>query len=370
MLSVTPEFLSRLRYSNMRKTVADVYYGGAVLFPDVPIKSGNLTIDRNADIRRSGSITIASNDINLGLFEPNGLEVNIKSGLVYHNGNEELVSLGWFRTETFSRQEGVTKEITVDLFDRGKVHQDIQTFWDLDRSGVTVAAAKDMYTNYSFAGLGYTPTTIWDASFDQNRKLPGGSIAGGTHMDAMKMIALTLSGEFYFDPDGRQIFGVIPKVSAVDGANVSVWDIDVGETGVLISANRTNTRANTYNGVSVLGATSESGTRVYSYALDTNAGSPTWFNGTFGRKTLRIEADTLTTKLACYQAATAQLQNLTGLSKNVSFTSLWNPALQEGDICLFTFTDGSQEYHLIDSLSFDFASGEMSGETRTAQYVA
>jgi hypothetical protein len=185
----------------------------------------------------------------------------------------------------------------------------------------------------------------------------------------MNMIALTLGGEFYFNPDGAQVFGVIPKISPIFAENVSVWDVDVGATGVLVAASRRNTRANTYNGVSVLGATSEGGTRVYSYALDTNAASPTWFDGTFGRKTLRIEADTLTTKAACYAAATVQLQNLTGLSKNVSFTSLWNPALQEGDVCLFKFADGSQEYHLIDSLSFDFASGEMSGETRTAQYV-
>lgn len=369
MLSVSSTFLNRIRYSNMRKTVADIYWNGAAIFVGVPIKSGNISIDRNSDIRRSGSITFASDSINLAAFEPTGLEVNIRSGVVYNNGDSELVSLGWFRTETYSRQDGVSKELTMDLFDRAKVHQDVQTFWDVDRSGITVEAAKEIYTNYSFGPLGYLPSTTWDASFNLTTKLPGGSVASGTHLDAMNMIALTLAGEFYFDPDGNQVFGVIPKVSPVFEDNVSVWDIDVGETGVLVSANLTSTRANTYNGVSVLGATAESGTRVYAYATDSNAASPTFFNGPFGRKTMRIESDTLTTKIACYAAATSQLQNLTGLSKKVSFTSLWNPALQEGDTCLFTFTDGTQEYHLIDSLSFDFGSGEMTGETRTAQYV-
>jgi hypothetical protein len=367
VLTVTDLFLNRIRYSNTRVTVADIYFDGGLLFGDIPIKSGSLTIDRNADIRRSGSISLASNDVDLSNFEPNGLEVNIRSGVIYNNGNRELVSLGWFRTETFSRQEGVSKEITVDLFDRGKVHQDIQTFIDVDRGGLSVAQAVQVYTSYSFAGLGYTPLTLWDPSFNQNKKLPGGSVASGTHLDAMKMIALTIAGEFYFDTDGNQVFGVIPKVSPT--GNVSVWDIDVGATGVLVAANRTNTRANTYNGVSVLGASAEGGTRAYAIVTDSNPTSPTYWTGPFGRKTQRIETDTLTTKAQCYASAVSQLQNLTGLSKKVSFTSLWNPALEEGDICLFTFLDGTQEYHLIDSLSFNFESGEMTGETRTAQYV-
>lgn len=369
MLSVSSTFLSRIRYSNMRITLADIYWNGAAIYVSVPIKSGNLTIDRNADIRRSGSITFASDAINLAGLEPTGLEINVRSGVVYNNGDTELVSLGWFRTETYTREDGVSKELTMDLFDRAKVHQDVQTYIDYDKSGTTVSQTALAMTGYAFFGLGYTPTTIWDPSFNLATKLPGGSLTSGTYLDAMNMIALTLAGEHYFDPNGNQVFGLIPKVSPVFSENTSVWDIDVGETGVLVSANFTSTRANTYNGVCVLGATAETGTRVYAIAEDTSSASPTYFNGPFGRKTIRIESDTLTTKAACYAAATSQLQNLTGLSKKVSFTSLWNPALQEGDICLFTFTDDTQEFHLIDSLSFDFGSGEMSGETRTAQYV-
>ena len=369
MLSVSSTFLARIRYSHVRITVADIYWNGSALFVNVPIKSGNISIDRNADIRRSGTITFASDDINLVGLEPTGLEINIRSGVRYNNGDSELVSLGWFRTETYVTQDGVSKEMTMDLFDRAKVYQDIQTYSDSDRSGTTVLQTVTSLTNYAFFGLGYTPTTIWDSSFDQGKKLPGGSVASGTYLDAMNMVALTLAGEFYFDANGAQVFGVIPGVSPVFTDNTSVWDIDVGETGVLVSANLTRTRANTYNGVSVLGATAETGTRVFAIAEDVNAASPTYFSGPFGKKTLRIESDTLTTKKACYAAATSQLQNLTGLSRKVSFTSLWNPALQEGDVCLFTYTDDTQEYHLIDSLSFDFSSGEMSGETRTAQYV-
>lgn len=369
MLYVSSTFLARIRYSHVRMTVADIYWNGAVLFAGVPIKSGSLSIDRNADIRRSGTITFASDDVNLAGLEPTGLEVNIRSGVRYNNGDSELVSLGWFRTETFATQDGVSKELTMDLFDRGKVYQDLQAYYDYDKSGATVSFTANALTNYAYSGLGYTPTTIWDSSFDQNKKLPGGSVTSGTYLDAFNMIALTLAGEFYYDANGAQVFGVIPKVSPVFTENTSVWDIDVGETGVLVSANMTRTRANTYNGVSVLGATTESGSRVYAIAEDTSPVSPTYFKGPFGKKTLRIESDTLTTKAACYASAVSQLQNLTGLSKKVSFTSLWNPALEEGDICLFTFTDGTQEYHLIDSLSFDFSSGEMSGETRTAQYV-
>lgn len=373
MYSVTDEFLQAIRFSSRRRVSVDVYFNDATepILTDIPVAGGSLTIDRTSDIRRSGSITISSDVLRPEDVLPIGIEIRIKSGFHLYTGGVELVPLGVFRTEDVSWDEGANSTFTVTFFDRAKAHQDITVMGTNVLSGTTIASALTYYNTFAFGTTGLVPSIIVDPSFNTALTFPGGSVVSGTHLDLLKKIAEQFGGEQYFNVNGDHVFGTIPSVSQTTTADDTVWDVDVGESGVLVSASHRTSRTDTFNAVGVYGATIDVGTsdRVYAEAVDMSVLSPTYYLGNFGKKTMQISNDMLTTTAACAAVASEQLKNHQGLARPVSFTSLWNPALDVGDLVLFTFLDGSQEIHLIDSLSFDLASGVMSGQTRSVQYV-
>ena len=372
MYTVSENFLGSVRQSGRRQTVADLYYGTdqTPIVTNLPVANGTVNIDREGDLRRSGNITIASDGLNLNQFLPTGIEIIIRSGFNFYTGTTELVPLGIFRVEDLSFNEGSYNSVDLTFYDRGRALQDVQAIVDNSVAGDTYATVLNHIINYIFINTGIIPTVISD--YDLDLKFPGGTMLDGSYLDTVKKIAESLGGEQYFDVNGDLRIGIIPSVTTATDFSESVWDIDIGETGVLISAGRKTTRANTYNGVGVVGAAVEGALgndRVFGKAYDTNPLSPTNYNGFFGRRTLKMTNDLLTSNEACANAAQEQLKNLQGLSKQVGFKCLWNPALDVGDKVLFTFLDGTQEIHMIDSLTFDLASGEMTGETRTIQYV-
>jgi len=348
-----------------------MYYGSQTvpIMEDIPIKEGSLTIDRAADIRRAGSLTIAKDDLNISQFDPMGIEFAIRSGFRYSDDTEELVPLGWFRIEDSGYEDGVNKEVKLNFYDRGKALQDIQTLADRDRSGLTCEAAVNLYVNYTYDILGYRPTVTYGDDLDELKKLPGGSIVSGTHLDAMNQIAQTMNAEWFFDPDGQITFQSMPSITVDTLDSEAVWTVDSGEGGVLVSANRVISRTNTINHIGVFGATSESGNRVWVQLVDSDPNSPTGFFSKFGRRSIRLENDTITSNLVALQVAQQQLKNLSGLSRSVSLTSIWNPALSEGDIILVEYLTSDPELHLVESIALDLVQGEMSLTTRTTQFV-
>jgi hypothetical protein len=338
---------------------------------DIPVSGGSITADRTSDIRRSGNVTLAADGLDVNDFLPVGTEIRIRSGFALYSGRTEMVPLGVFRTEDVSYNEGASNTIGISFYDRAKAHQDVIVMIALNLAGIQVDEVINFYNDYTFGHTGLVPSIIIDDSFNQNQYMPGGTRGTGNHLEIVSRIAELFGGEQYFDINGDHVFGRIPSVTPDLTAADTVWDIDVGETGVLIEAARKVTRANTVNAVGVYGSIIDPllGDRVYSEVFDNYALSPTFYNGKFGRKTKTISNDLLTTSDQCSVVAYEQLKNHQGLAKSIQFKSLWNPALDVGDLVLFTFLDGSQEIHLIDSLSLDLASGEMSGQTRSVQYI-
>ncbi len=373
MYSVSDEFLEAIRFTSRRKTVVDIYFGTNLhpIARNVPVAAGTVNIDRTSDIKRSGSITVSDTNLNLDAFLPVGIEIRIRSGFNLYSGRTETVPLGVFRVEDLSYDEGSHNTVNINFFDRGKAHQDLVVLREESIAGMTGSEVIDKYTSETFDATGMVPSILIDDSFDLERKFPGGTMGTGNNLDILKKVAEQWGGEQYFDTDGNHVFGAIPSVSTATLLTDAVWDIDVGESGVLISAGKNVSRSDTINGIVVFGATIDNTTsdRVYAQAYDDYPLSPTHFHGKFGKRTMTIQNDLLTTSEACHVVADQQLKNHQGLAKKINFTSLWNPALDAGDLVLFTFLDESQEIHLIDSLSFNLASGEMTGSTRTVQYI-
>ena len=350
--------------SGRRKSVVDIYYSGQLLFPDVPISEGAITLDRNSDSRASGVITVASNDFDLSVLEPWGSELVVKSGVVYDNGDEELVPMGVFRLNEDSVSEGQSETPSVQFFDRARAVIETQIAWDQDFSGWLSQSTISQLVTYSLPDV--------NISFDPslgNLRLPGGTVYSNTNWDGAKETAQGIGAEIYFDRAGDCIVAPPPAVSSTTPVSAAVWTIGVGEDGTLTEANRGVSRENTYNGVSLYGAQTDDQVRPWAFVYDDNPQSKTYYYGPFGRKTIRLENATLTTNTQCLNAARELLKNYVGLGRTVSFSCLANPALDPGDIVLFKFFDGD-ELHLIDQLTIPLGTGQMSGSTRTAQFVA
>lgn len=371
MYAVSDEFLVSVKNSGLRKTVVDVYYGSTTpIAANVPVTECTISADRTADIRRAGTITVSSYDVSSAIFLPVGTEIAIRSGVVFPDGTEELVPMGVFIVETNSVQDGIGKTISMSFNDRGKALTDLPSLFPqtFQLAGKLASELIIHYSDYAFIGKWYTPTIFQDASLP-DYKIPGGFLLEGTHWEIIQKLAEGMGGEAFFNTDGDLVIQPVPSISSSTSVGDTVLTIGAGEGGALIEANRTRSRSDTYNIVAFYGAQTAAGAQARAYIYDSNPASPTYYWGNFGKKSIRFDNEMLITNAQCLSAATAKLADLTGLSRNVSFGMLFNPALDPGDIVLFDFLTATSEIHMIDSLAFDLTSGAMSGQTRTVQFV-
>lgn len=373
MYAVTDKFLEAIRYTGDRKTVVDLYPGtGATpILRNLPVVSGSISVDRTSDNRRSGSVVIGDSAL-LRTLEPWGIEFGIRMGVVYPGGAEELVPLGRFRIEEEKWKEGANSNISITFFDRTQALSDTRHLTDKDYSGKLARNIVQEVLDASFPFTTGGPPQCFVSSDLPNYdlRLPGGSTYDGTHWETIKKIAEALGGEAFFDLVGDLHVVKTPSLDPYTDTNLAVWTVDAGEGGVMVSADRGVSRSDTYNGVAVYGANATEGkTRVYAAVYDTTPNSPTNYNSWFGKKTIRVENQALTTVDQCYKSAIQLLKNYGGLSRSVDFQSLANVALDVGDIVIVRYLDSTQELHIIDSMSIALGGGAFTCHTRAIQYV-
>lgn len=370
MYPVSDRFLKEIRGSTRRISVADIYYGNVKVYSDIPISQGTVNVDRSAQIRRSGSFVVSKKNLDHTILEPWGTEVLIRSGVQFTDRTRELVPLGIFRIEDIYWNDGAASDITIDFFDRGKALEDAGTLTDRDFSKKRAYDAINIAVSNVWDHAGYIPSVILDPTIT-NLTLPSGSVYSDTHLDLVSNIVEAMGGEQFFDVYGNLQLKAIPSITPDLTEDDADWIIDVGPQGVAVVTTPKHARTEAFNAVAVYGATKNdaSSDRVFAQAFDLSSNNHAGYFSPFGKKSKRIDNSALTTNLQCLLVAQQQLKNLAGVSKTIEFTSLLNPALFEGDIVMFKFMDGTSEIHLVDTLAIDLHSGEMTGTTRTAQYI-
>ena len=384
MYPVSSRFLKTIRRSGDRKTVVDVYQGAVKMASDIPVIDGSLKVDRNSRSRRSGSLTLGDPSffpkVSSGLFAPYSTEIVIRSGLVYTDGSEELVPLGVFLVNDNQADEAEGLIPTIQFFDRA--HRVYETSTHVSDGGPLMLPTNHPFsgspaqtaieTILSYPAPGWPTNTLWGVYIDpalSNPILPGGSFEGDTDRWQVALdLAEIMGADVYFDVFGSAVVKPVPGITPDTKSTDAVFTINSGEDGVMISLSQNITRENTYNRVVMLGATPDGESpQAMAVVADTNPASPTYWNGLFGKKTLRVSNSRLVSDEQCLIAAQAKLKNSLGLSKNVSFGSIANPALDVGDIILVIYPDGTEEIHLLDSFDLPLGNGSMTGTTRTIQ---
>lgn len=382
MQSRSSRFDLAVRNGGQRKTVADVYFGGTFL-QTLPISSGAVSLDRNSDVRGSGSLVVGDPDLiprvaNSPL-APYSIEIKIRTGVVYADTTEELLPLGVFRLQDTNWSEASGRIPTVDFYDRAQGIQDANFLGPLDRSGYKVKSAltgliQDVYK---------TSNVIIDSSL-ANPKLPGGTVYEEDRMDAVRQLLNLMGAEGGFDYNGD--YRVIPVKFLTQTNTVAdaVYTISTGPYGTLADANRGVSRDGLVNGVTVYGATTSAGVTFVGQAFDDDPRSPTYWgtkklnshglvvnvdnNTNFVRTTAQISNDALTSNAQCVTAAKAYLQSNLGLARSLDLVAACNPAVELADIVNVVYSDSTNELHIVDTLSIPLGAGDWGVTTKTLTY--
>lgn len=350
--------------------------GQGIVFADLPIIDGSITVSRGATTRSSGSLTIGDPDLLPALnsgspIAPYGAELIVKTGFRYYDGTEELIPMGYFQIWDTTGSEASGNIPTIEVYDRSKAIENTDYITAKDYGGWPLQSALEdvaLYAAPLYPGTGVD----WSVTFGPgltNPTLPGGKILNGNRWTFITELADSIGAEAYFDRNGTLQVVKKPKLTASTPVTSAVFEINVGANGVLIDADHPLSRNSIYNGVVVRGAAVENAPQPYGLVTDTNVNSRTYYGGPFGKRVLAIDDDSLTTNAQCIERATAELYNITGVQAAISFKALANPALDPGDYILASYLDGSQELHMLDEYRYDLSSAAMDGKTRSLQYV-
>ena len=361
MQPVSDQFLAALRYSHVVSAACELYFPGDLGTPvPVPVEAGTVTIDRTAQNRRVGSVTVpwslrAGQDLGVDLRTLTlGGYCILRRGLRYASGATELVQLGMLRVESVTWNT-LDASASLELSDRMSQVRDEPFTTPYNAKGKTPAAAAVQIVQAVFgASIGYlTPYT------------PAGTLGdiiytGDRVTDALSLLEQSYGAETYFNAAGDFVFA--QKPGDVDPVR---WTVDAGALGVMVDASENLDRTGIYNGVLVQGQAEADLPPVAALATYDDPASPIRWGGPFGKVALIADSSTVTTVAQAAAAAQDLLRLRLKHTRSLELTGAPNPALEAGDTIRVVFPDGRDERHLIDAVTVDLAGAAQQIITRT-----
>lgn len=343
MYPVSARFLKRLAESHTPAFGAQLFLTNGDV-QDLEITGGSVSVDQASAIRRTCSVTVADPALiprtpadQLATY---GARLRVQRGVEYGDGSAELVPLGVFRLDSV---DGNVSDGPVTL--QGKslecIVADAKATEPWTASGTVVGAITAIITR-----------SIPDATvISQIEDVPIGRRTFDVEADlwaGAQEIAAAAGAEVYTNADGAFIIATLPDLLTA----TPVWAVEAAEGGAYISGSRAMTSDGVYNAVLARGENTADNVAPVSWlAVDTDPGSPTRWDGPYGRRPLFYSSSTLITVSACAQAANLKLAEARAPNASGDISSLPNPALEPGDVIRLLHPDGSRELHQVASFS-------------------
>jgi hypothetical protein len=336
MQPTSPAFAAAVRSSHQVVTRADLYYDGRLIVDDLPVTAGTVTIDDDADIRTTATMTIADpygrltpvvDDMNrLSVY---GHEIYLRQGLVITpHGRVELVALGWLRvqnvkvTERFRRNRaGVWVSggavLEVEALDRMAGVDDYRFLTpEQPAAGATCLAEIRRLVD------GRLRIGTWPAVTDP--AVPADLVYDDSRTTAIRALATAANVKAYVDRDGNLM--IRPRALAVTGDLTLTGDPDGG----LIAITAEWSRDGVANAVIARGEATDKAP-VQAIAYEDDPSSPTRWDGPYGRVPAFYSSPVITTPAQAAAAATTRLNTyLAGRDRVVTMTAVPNPAADPG----------------------------------------
>ncbi len=366
MYPVSSRFLQAIRVSHRMVAYVDVTTEEERF--TVPVHSGSVSIDRTADVRRSGDAELitahlASHHVaRLRRINPYNSRVAVWRGVRFGDGIEELVPLGQFVVDqvTWGRDDSL---LDVSLLDETSLVKNAAMPFSATVTSTSTLSVISGLLNGVHRGLtdpllatdNLTVTGVTDAPLAAME-------LGDDRWESVSTLAEALGAEVWADPTQPGKWRVAP-VPDLDAA--PVWRVDYGDDGVLTDYSRTLERAGVRNAIVARHESQGSASGIYAIAQDTAVDSPTAISR-FGLASEVIESAAFDTVVKCQRAADSRLRNSLGLLSNLDLSTVPNPALDAGDVIAVDFpTSPIVEHHIIDGLSIPLSpDGDFSLTTR------
>jgi hypothetical protein len=341
------DFASIVRGSHtakFRAVAVDGYQDGETpTGVELKIIDGDIELDATADIRGSGSLTLAEPwpQVQNRSLAPFGAEVFVARGVDLGGGGILWAPLGYYRVNDVEQGDAAKGPLDIALEDRMSTLIDSRFLaprqW---LQGTAVGDIVDEIVTEIYPAA----TIIYDD--DSNLSELGRSlIAEESRLEVLKTLAEGLGKIFYWDALGRLIFETIPD------EDVPIWVVDAGPTGVMVKANRSLSRQGVYNAVVVLGEGTDEIPPVRAVAIDAQESSPTFFGGPFGRVPRFYASPFITTQNQAENAAVNLLRQSLGAPYDVGASAVPNPALKPYDVIRVVYDDGNRELHIVEKVS-------------------
>lgn len=345
------------------------------------LADGSVTVDSKSQVRRTASVDIASADLwpltPLDALSPLGAELGVEYGIVVPGVGTEWIPVLRGPVQTAKGKLIRTYPTSADGGRRGGI---LVSGLGVSVSGRAQRIIDDRLTAPAQLQVGagvvaeitrLIRETIPDAEvLDQT----GGSTATITAAvtvekdrwgEGVVKIADSYGLEVYDDPLGRFVIRNQPSLD-----DPPVWRVDVGDGGVLISADLSQDRSQVYNGVMASGETTDGTTPVSALVVDDDPASPTFWGGQFGKKVRYFKSPLLATPEQCAAAARTQLEKVRGAATTVQLSAVTNPGLEGGDVIEVDMGNGYRQLHIVDSVPVPLRPGEQSLTTRSVELPA
>lgn len=369
MWEASAAFFAALLHSHTVTSRVEVLVGDKAVL-QLAVTDGSVRLDESAAVRRSLSCVLGDATGSLtpstlaDILSPAGTELRAWRGLVGPYVTEE-VPLGVFGIADVDVTSQIVGGVQVNLtaFDRAKKVSEAR----FDSTYVVAAG-----TNYSTAIQNLIRDRLPSLSVtflfaDTNVVTPALVFnVGDDPWKAVTDMATAIGCEVFFDALGRCVMRSVPDP---DTAPI-IWTYAEGSGATILGATKKMTREGTYNGVIASGEssaiTNQSAAPVSATLWDDNPFSPTYYLGPFGKKPRMYSSPFITTPAQATTAARAILHQSLGLSEDVGFTAVVNPAHEPGDVVAIQVSKSKiNARYVLSSFSVPLThNGTMSATTR------
>lgn len=367
MRPVSERFLSALRGSHRAVSQAFVVAAGQTgtspTGTELAVIDGDVILDAGADVRGTVALTVDGT----GAFPtaagdplaPYGNELFVRRGIAYGAGAIEWVSLGYFRINSCEQDDAPDGPIRLAGQDRmggivkARLIAPIQ-FAATDTYGDVV----DQLVTEVF------PSAVieWDDATDAD-PLGRAVIAEESRFKFLNELVTGLGKIWFFDHRGHLVIKDVPDPGD------PVWQVDSGESGVLIELGREISDEGVYNALVVTGEAIDTEAPPSAVAYDNNPDSPTYWDGDFGKVPRFYTSPFITTEAQAQTAANALLRTTLGVPYNVDFQAIVNAALEPWDPITVRIRRRT-ETHVLSRLTVPLAVEQaMTAETREQTLV-
>lgn len=318
----------------------------------LPLVGGSVKIDGTSNVKRELTCSVQAY-VDDPAVDPISAELFVEYGII-SGRNEVWVPQGVFVPMRSRETQPGLVEIRAN--DRMQRIIDARPERPITTKGNTVAAIKSLVegSDYRLTMTDLTGSTATHSAalWEKDRA------------EAVQKLASSIGAQLVFDRNGNPVLQPVPTLPSI--SDRSDWRVLRGRGGAKISSVRERTRENTYNAVSVSGEPLDGGAPVIAVARDTTANSPTYWGGSFGKRTRYYATPLVKTTAQAQSVANAMLAKAIGVGVEVAVESLPNPALDYGDRIGIEVVDGVVQTQLLDGYTLPLGRGSTALSTRSA----